>query len=545
MRPGTAPRDAGAAASATEGLFVRDVLQRRAATAPDRPFLRFGQRVATYGEVDEHARANAAALGRLDVAHAELVGLMLDNSIEYVELYFGIAFRGAAVVLINTGFTGYLLEYVLNDAACRVLVANEPFLEALAASEDALQHLRVIVVPGAAPDVARWAKRFSRIEVVALASFQSVAVDDVAVHPSPTNASPHDLHCVVYSSGTTGPSKGIMISNAHALTKAAEVLVICDFGASDVLYSPLPLFYSMGLLRGVLSVALVGSSIALRDRFSVRSFWDDVREHRATVAHCVFSIPKMLATEPRRADDRDNPLRCMFNAQHDADFEQRFGVTLIESYGLTEAGNAIYNRLGEPIVPDSCGRVSDDWEVRLAGTDHREVAMGEVGEILLRPREPGSVMIGYLNKPGATTVAFRDLWLHTGDLARRDDRGYYYYQGRSKDVIRRRGQNISAWEVEEILRAHESIAEVAALARPSEVGEDDLCVALVAVDEGATLDLDAIAAYCEHRMPSFMVPRYFEQLAELPKTPSGRVEKYKLVGNTSSRALDRGAAPRR
>jgi crotonobetaine/carnitine-CoA ligase len=526
-----------------EGLFVRDVLQRRAAVDAAKPFLRFDHRVATYGEVDQNARASAAALEHLGVAHAELVGLMLDNSIEYVETYFGVAYLGAAVVLINTSFTGYLLEYVLNDAACRVLVADERFLEDLAASEGELQHLQVIVVPDATPELAHGAARFSRIEVVALAWLESSR--PAAATSAPSEASPSDLHCVVYSSGTTGPSKGIMISNVHALTKAVEVLVICDFGQSDVLYSPLPLFYSMGLLRGVLSVALVGSSIVLRDRFSVRAFWDDVREHRATVAHCVFSIPKMLATEPRSADDGVNPLRCMFNAQHDAEFELRFGVTLIESYGLTEAGNAIYNRLGEPVEPGSCGRVSDDWEVRLADPSGKEVALGETGEILLRPCDPGSVMLGYLNKPDATAVAFRDLWLHTGDLARRDERGFYYYQGRNKDVIRRRGQNISAWEVEEILRAHASIAEVAALARPSEVGEDDLCVVLVASDEGAELDLEAIAAYCERRMPAFMVPRFFEQLDELPKTPSGRVEKYKLVGATASHVLDRGTSARR
>ena len=520
-------------------MIVRDVLARRAGTDGAAPFLRLGADVASYAGVHRNALAVSSALGTIDVARTELVGLMLPNSIEYVEIYFGLAYRGAAVVLVNTAFRGYMLEYVLNDAACRVLVADETFLETLLESEASLTTLQTVLVPGDPPGLEAWAARFARIEVRALGSMASGDAADV-----PAEVSYSDLHCVVYSSGTTGPSKGIMISNGHALTKAIEVLRICDFGASDVLYSPLPLFYSMGLLRGVLSVALVGSSIALRDRFSVSSFWDDVRAYRATVAHCVFSIPKMLVQAPSRPDDREHSLRCMFNAQHDPAFEERFGVKLVESYGLTEAGNAIYNRLDDPVIPGSCGRVSDDWEVRLADPDGLAVPAGEAGEILLRPREPACVMLGYLNKPEATATAFRDLWLHTGDLARVDASGHYFYVGRNKDVIRRRGQNISAWEVEEILRTHPDVADVAALSQPSDVGEDDLRVVLVPRATEA-LDLEAIAAFSEQRMPAFMVPRFFEEVDELPKTPSGRVEKYKLEGVIPERRFDRGSGARR
>ncbi len=528
---------------ALDELIVRDVLSRRAHTDGDKPFIRFGSEVASYDRVHRNALEHAASLARIGVERSELVGLMLPNSIEYVELYFGIATRGAAVVLVNTAFRGHMLEYVLNDAGCRVLIADEEFLPALLESEDLLSHLQTVLVPGDASTADRWAGRFARIEVAAIGAVRNGhALDPPGASPA---VSHNDLHCVVYSSGTTGPSKGIMISNGHALTKAVEVLRICNFTSSDTLYSPLPLFYSMGLLRGVLSVALVGSSIALRDKFSVSSFWDDVRAHNATVAHCVFSIPKMLAQAPVRSEDRDNPLRCMFNAQHDPDFEERFGVKLIESYGLTEAGNAIYNRLDDPVVPGSCGRVSDDWEIRLGDANGCDVPVGETGEILLRPREPASLMLGYLNKAEMTAVAFRDLWFHTGDLARRDADGYFFYQGRNKDVIRRRGQNISAWEIEEFLRTHPGVSDVAALAHPSEVGEDDLRVVLVSREEVASLDLHEVAQFCEKRLPAFMVPRFYEEVAELPKTPSGRVEKYKLEGALAAHHYDRGSGRRR
>ncbi len=235
----------------------------------------------------------------------------------------------------------------------------------------------------------------------------------------------------------------------------------------------------------------------------------------------------------------------MFNARHDPEFEERFGVRLVESYGLTEAGNAIFSRLSEPPRPGSCGRVSDEWEVRLATPDGEEVDDGEVGEILIRPLAPQRIMMGYLNKPDATALATRDLWLHTGDLATRDEQGYYVYKGRIKDMIRRRGQNISAWEVEQIIIGHPSVGEVAALAHPSAIGEDDLRV-VISPAEGAVVDLADIVAYCLRRMPDFMVPRYLEVSDELPRTPSGRVEKYRLAQTPFGATLvDRGGDPRK
>ncbi len=519
--------------SRVDNLLVKDVLKQQLETDRHQPFIRFDAEVATYGEVHDRAQAVASKLPAIGVERGDLVALMLSNGVEYVNLYFALAYRGAPVVLINTTFHGYMLEYVLNDAGCRTLLCEEQYLDALLTSEASLTSLERIIVSGAFSR-EDWSRKFSRIRVVGVDDLPA----DVTTFEDPP-VSHDDLHCVVYSSGTTGPSKGIMISNAHALIKAFEVITICDFRPEDVLYSPLPLFYSMGLLRGVLSVALMGASVALRDKFSASAYWDDVRLHRATVGHCVFSIPQMLKQTAPKSDDADNPLRCMFNAQYDADFEGRFGVKLIESYGLTEGGNAIYNRLDRPTRPGSCGEVSEDWEVRLADPNGVEVPLGDMGEILLRPRHPARLMLGYLNKPEATTEAFRDLWFHTGDLARKDAEGYFFYVGRNKDVIRRRGQNISAWEVEQIVLTYPEVSEVAALARPSEVGEDDLRVVIVARDDVESPDLEALARYCETQMPAYMVPRYFELVNELPKTPSGRVEKYKLENASSIRIFDR------
>jgi crotonobetaine/carnitine-CoA ligase len=505
-------------------MVVSRLLAGRAATSPEAPFLRFGSTVVSYGEVHRRALRYAGALERVGVGRGDLVAIMMNNSIDYVALYFGLAYRGAAVVLVNTAFRGYMLEYVLNDAACRLAVVDAGLLPVVRESAPRLAALRQILVAGGAPDAARDGAETPGIDLVDLGP----AVDTAAECAPDPAVGYADPHCVVYSSGTTGPSKGIVISNGHAVAKAFEVIRICGFGPDDVLYSPLPLFYSMGLLRGVLSVALVGASIVLRDRFSVSAYWDEVRDHGVTVAHSVFSLPRMLSSAPPTPRDRDHRLRCMFNARHDPEFTERFGVRLIEGYGLTEAGNAIFSRVEEPPVPGSCGRVSDEWAVRLADPDGQEVPVGEVGEILIRPLEPQRVMLGYLNKPEATAAATRDLWLHTGDLAAVDQHGFYFYKGRLKDMIRRRGQNISAWEVEQIILEHPGVGEVAALAHPSEVGDDDLRVVILPA-EGARVDPAEVARYCLKRMPDFMVPRYLEVVDELPRTPSGRVEKYRLA----------------
>lgn len=500
-------------------MVVNRVLVDVPVEARDRPFVQFGADVVSYDDMHDRARRIAAALDTAGVRRGDRVAIMMANSVDYVAIYFGLAYVGANIVLVNDSFRGYMLEYVLADAECAVVIADAGAVPALIESEERLSSLQTIVVPGIDLPPAQFAS-------IRLASMSGLLTE--RRRDPDTEVAFDEPHCVVYSSGTTGPSKGIVISNAHALAKAFEVLEICAFTSGDVLYSPLPLFYSMGLLRGVLSVALRGARIVLRERFSVSAYWDEVRSTGATVAHSVFSLPPMLMSVPEHPLDRDHRLRCMFNARYDAAFEQRFGVRLIEGYGLTEAGNAIFSRLEEPVRPGSCGRVSDEWEVRIADPSGQTVTAGDVGEILIRPREPQRLMLGYLNKSDVTISAFRDLWFHTGDLGSLDHDGYYFYRGRLKDIIRRRGQNISAWEVEQILLEHHAVGEVAAFAVPAEVGDDDLRVVVVPAD-GALVDVEELAAHCRDRMPRFMVPRFVEIRDELPRTPSGRVEKYRLA----------------
>jgi crotonobetaine/carnitine-CoA ligase len=273
-----------------------------------------------------------------------------------------------------------------------------------------------------------------------------------------------------------------------------------------------------------------------------------MREERVTSFNYMGGMLSIIAKQPPRPDDREHPVTRAYGGACPpmlwAPFEERFGVRLHEHYGMTEIGIATQNtrtvrRAG------SIGRAVPYLQVRLADEDDREVAVGAVGEIQVRPNEPGVMLREYWRRPDATIDAFRDLWFHTGDRARVDADGFYYYVDRLTDSIRRRGENISSFEVEAVVGAFETVVECAAYAVPSELGEDEVMVAVVP-DPQVGIDVAALLAHCEDQLARFAVPRYVRVIDALPKTPSQRVQKFKLRGEgVTPDTFDRGNAPRR
>jgi crotonobetaine/carnitine-CoA ligase len=504
-------------------MVISRLFERRAETEPDRAFLHLPATSLTYGALDARSGALAGWLAASGIGRGDRVGLMLPNGEPFLTVYVALGKLGAIVVPINPAYRGYLLEYVLADTACSVLFADATVTDALRPTLATLPAPPRLVVVGA--------------DVGTLAPGE---VDYATVHDAPPvrtrpDVTFTDVNCVIYTSGTTGPSKGVPLTNAHGVHKAYEVNRVCQMSSDDVIYSPLPLFHSMALLRGVLAAVVSGGECVLRDRFSASQYWDDVRRHGATIGHCVFTIPQILKKAPPSPRDRDHTLRCLYQGRYDAEFEERFGVRLIEGYGLTEAGVATYVRADEPPRPGSCGRVSDEWEVQLVDDDDLPVPAGAVGEIVLRPRLPWLVTPGYLNKPEATAATFRNLWFHTGDLAVVDDDGYYYFKDRKKDSMRRRGENVSSWELEQVVRELAGVDEAAATPFPSPVGEDEIRVFVTLLPDEA-LAPEAVVEHCERRLPGFMVPRYVEIVDALPRTPTGRIQKFEL----RSRPLGQG-----
>jgi crotonobetaine/carnitine-CoA ligase len=504
---------------------VATLLRERAATHTDVAFVRFADTSLTYGEADARVDRVAAAFHTMGVGAGDLVALLLPNGAEFVVAWFALARIGAVEAPVNTAFRGRALAHLLVLSEAAVVVVDEGLADPLEPIAADLVHVRTLVVRGRAELVAA---RFPEWRVVSFDEFEASAAD---VAPPVVEVSERDPGMVLFTSGTTGRSKGCVLSHRYAVRQAELMIEHLQLVPTDVLYCPFPLFHLDASVLTVVPALVLGTTAAIAERFSASHFWDEIRAFGATVFDFMGATLAILHKQPRRDDDGDNPARLGWGVptpDFAPDFEVRFGLRLVELYGSTDVGVPIYTPLDEPARLGSCGRPIDAYDVRLIDEDGRVVAPGDVGEIVVRPNEPSLIMDGYYHMPSETLRAWRDLWFHTGDLARADADGFLYFVGRRKDAIRRRGENISAFEVEEVVADHPDVLEVAAFGVPSELSEEDVMVAVVP-RPGHVVEPVALIAHCEARMARHMVPRYVEVVDGLPKTPTEKVEKYRLV----------------
>jgi crotonobetaine/carnitine-CoA ligase len=339
-----------------------------------------------------------------------------------------------------------------------------------------------------------------------------------------------DPVAVMYTSGTTGRSKGAVVPHRYYLMMAAGFARNMRLGRDDVYYNCLPLFHAMAQLSGTMAPLCAGAKVVLVPRFSLSRFWDDCRGFGVTGFGAIAAMTSLLYNQPPSPQDRDHRVRFGFAvavpAAIEQSFERRFGVRLINGFGMTEASQVTYMPYDQH-RPGSCGRPVDFYELEIHDALDRPVPPGEVGEIVVRPRSHSLTMIGYHRMPEETVMAMRNLWLHTGDLGRFDDDGFLYFADRAKDAIRRRGENISSTEVEEALLKHPGVVEAAAYPVASELGEDDVMVAIVVAGDPAPTATD-IVEHCVGELPGFAVPSFVRIVPELPKTPTMKTEKYRL-----------------
>jgi len=495
-------------------------------THPDREFLRFGTDIWTYGEITDRAARIAGGLVELGVQPGDRVLMMMSNRPEMIASWFACGWVGAVQVAVNTAYKGMLLEHIVENA--------DPSIAIIAP-----EHIHLF-------DLKR--RPYDRLRhVVILDDSAELSLDQLARSP---RAEPHlahhqDVHGILYSSGTTGPSKGILLSHNYYWYGGHRMAEHSQVTSQDRLYTCLPLFHANAQVLTVMTALVSGASVALDDRFSASRFWDTMRRTGATRFNYIGGMIPILLKQESTDLDRDHQVRFAAGAAAPEDlfeeFESRFGVRLMESYGQTENCVALSNPVAERRI-GSVGLPNCGFDVEIVDDDDIPVSSGVVGELVFRPQVPDIMMSGYNAMPEAMLEASRNLWFHTGDLMRRDDDGYYYFVDRKKDAIRRRGENISAYEVELVVNSHAAVLESAAIAVPSEVGEDEVMVCVV-LRPGADLDPVDLIAHCEERMPYFSVPRFVDFRDELPKTPTHRVEKYRLrtQGVTAS-TWDREAA---
>ncbi len=445
---------------------------------------------------------------------------MLPNQPEFLDAWAGVAKAGLIEVPVNTAYKGDLLAYLLEHAQCQVLIVHAQWTDRVAAILDEVQSLRLVVVVGGEP---------AGLAAMATTSW------DAFLSGSPTTApdvdvTAEDVSAILYTSGTTGPSKGVVLTHAANFYLARNCVELMAYSESDIVFNAFPLFHVNARYSGLLPVMYADGESVLYSRFSASGFWDTCRQHGVTAFNYMGALLMMLFKQPERPDDADNPVRRAYGAPAPVtiykEFEARFGMQLVEVYGSTEGGTVTMNTVDSFRI-GSCGRPVPYFDVEIHDPLDNRLPSGEVGEIVVRPREPHALFERYHDMPEESLHAFRNLWFHTGDRGRTDDDGYFYYVDRMKDAIRRRGENISSWEVEKVVTSHDSVAEAAAIGVPSELTEEEVLIVVVA-KPGHEIDPVSLLDLCQLRLPHYAVPRYVRIADELPKTPSQRIEKYKL-----------------
>ncbi|HWE91818.1 MAG TPA: AMP-binding protein [Pseudonocardiaceae bacterium] len=505
-----------------ESFVLGDVLRTRAQTHRTEPFLKFHEGDISYGEVDAMADRIAQGLIAGGVGRGDHVAVMLPNCADFLYVIFALARIGAVAVPVNTAHRGELLRHVLVSSDSTMLIIDDGYVDRLAPLANKLPGLRRIVVRPRAGKVDSGPHPLG-LPVVAWSSL----LDHGAEAPR-VDVGFHDLQAIMYTSGTTGPSKGAMCSHALALTCAYDSLNYLDRWGQTI-YCPLPLFHAAGLWDGMMSALLGGGSIAVVDKFHASTFWDDVRRFDAAVAMSVFSMIPILLNQVPTPRDKDHPLRTFYMGKSSLDepLRERFGVRAVETYTSTEVGIATGSPYGE-WKTGSCGTAHDErFEVAVVDEHDREVGPGEPGELVVRPRQPFVITTGYYGAAEATATCFRNMWFHTGDRVWRDEDGYFYFLDRMKDSIRRRGENISAFDLECEVNLHPAVLECAAIGVPSELEDEDVKLAVV-LRPTANLDAEELVDFCTEKLPRYMVPRYVEFVDALPRTPTDKVAKYRL-----------------
>ncbi len=477
----------------------------------------------SYGRLAEGAATVAGALRSLGVEPGDRVATMLDPSVTYLETWFGSAWSGAIEVPVNTDFKGVFLEHVLRESGASVLVLDGRWVGRLVGLD--VPDLRHVVVVG---------DRLHDLRPGAAAPGPSVvAFDEVVGGATPSSRASRaeqDTVYVMYTSGTAGPSKGAIHSNRSALWNAYAWLDVLDLGDDDIAYSMFPLFHVTARSAVITSTVWAGGEVALRHGFSASRFWDDVRASRTTFFAYMGSVIHLLWSAEATERDAEHQVRLAFGAAAPPDiveaFEQRFGLELLEVYGSTELGLATAPRHGRR-VRGTMGTPCEHVELQIHDEHGHQVPTGESGEIVARPRSPHAIFQGYWANAEATVHAIRNLWFHTGDRGLLRSDGSLVFVDRIKDTIRRRGENISSFEVERSVQQHPDIVEAAAYALPSDVGEDEVGLAVV-LGPGVECDVEALFRFCIDALPRFAVPRYVRIVESLPKTPSQRIQKFKL-----------------
>ena len=488
------------------------------AAYPDKTFVEIDGQEITYRQFMERCRKAAGMFRSLGIGQGDRVCLFLPNVPEVLYTWFGLALIGGIAVTINTAYRRDEMAYILNNAEASALVAHESLADVATQAADIAPCVRHRLLVGHS-EVNGWADYAALLE----------SANSISELP---DVSPTDISMLQYTSGTTGNPKGVQVTHQMYVSAGQGFALWTQATPDDRFFTCLPYFHANAQYYSTMGTLASGATLVVQDRFSASRFWQQVRDARATVVNFIGMMMPVLAKNDPQPDDRDNTVRLFygspaFSPEFLAEFEERFGTDIIVGFGMTETCYGTIEAIRGERRPNSSGQPrqhpdpSFDNTVRIVDEDGNAVPNGMPGEITI---QNPATMAGYWRNETETNASLRNGWLFTGDLGWIDDDNYLYFVDRKKDVIRRRGENISSQEVEDVIKRHETVLDCAIIAVPSELGEDEV-KAYVTPRPGEIVQPEDVIYWCADNLAYFKVPRYIEIRDELPRTPSLRVRK--------------------
>lgn len=515
----------------------------------ERPFLDFGgKRTLSFAELVSDITEWDKVFDAFGVGARGRVAIMLPNQIEYVSLILSLANSGRVSVPINTASKGWSLKYVLEDSEAEMLVVAQEYLERIDV-QWTLPSLQTILVVDNQPEgesnpagaTLRSRERGKSWRVVALpchwrgSSTLGPELNSSAIRPnmlSRREVQPTDEASILYTSGTTGPPKGAVMLHENYYFHAWAFSFMFAYRSSDILFTVLPLFHVNAQCVTILPALMCNARVAMYDHFSASQFWEWIADSGATQFAAIGTMANILLKRPPQEFRKDHKLRvCQIVPAPDglAEFEQRFGVPVVSQlYGMTE-GLFVLPSHDVQRRPRCCGQNLPYHDVQIVDDEDREVPIGQSGQIVVRPRLPNILSLEYLGKERASVDSCRNLWFHTGDLGQRDSSGDIWFVGRLKDIIRRRGENISPFVIEREILSNPKVVEAVAFGVPSEVGDDEVMVCVVSAGPSTEITGEELYLYCKEKLPEYMLPRFIEFRRDLPKNSSMRILKDALI----------------
>ncbi len=509
------------------------VLKEQADKIPDKAFLQFSyDDPLTFAEVNKAANQIANSLRELGVEKGDKVSVYMPNSLEICLAWFGILKNGSVMVPVNTAYVMDFLQYIIESSDSKLIIIAEEYMERLANIQTRIPLVdNVVVWPRNGGDEIETAGYVTK-KCMSWSNFVNQGSDS-----EPEVEVTHLDHArLMYTSGTTGKSKGVVRPCAADYSSAQNYASIMDINPDDTVFTCLPLFHSNAMVMGVYPAMIRGAKVVVEEKYSASKFWKWMKDFEVTKFNLVGVMSYFMWNAPVVPEEKEHKVKLVLGspAPHDIiePFMERFNILFMEGYGLTEVGQCTFMRPGDPFRVGSCGKESPGYEIKIVNPEtDEELPRNTPGELVLRPRIPNICLHYYYKMPEKTVSDFRNLWFHTGDLCRMDEDGYIFFMDRVKDYIRRRGENISSFEVENLISTHPNIEESAAIAvKLDEQGrhsEDELMIVIV-LKEGKDLNPNELIEFLKPIMPKFMIPRFVRFRDSLPKTPTNRVQKVKL-----------------